>query len=85
MCRGIATFSTSSSRVFLPFPSQMEIGDTADWVRPLNNTDADYLLSAAELADVFDPVVYNALNEKVVLWSILAKDDLSQKGNNQVE
>lgn len=50
-----------------------------------DNTDTDYLLSAAELADVFDPVVYNALNEKTVFWSILAKDDYSQKGNNQVQ
>jgi len=49
------------------------------------NTDIDYLLSAAELADVFDPVIYNALNEKANFFNVLAKDDYSQKGNNQVQ
>ena len=49
------------------------------------NSDTDYLLSAAELADVFDPVIYNALNEKTSTWGILAKDDYSNKGNNQVQ
>jgi hypothetical protein len=49
------------------------------------NSDTDYLLSAAELADVFDPVIYNALNQQTVTWNILAKDDFSNKGNNQVQ
>lgn len=49
------------------------------------NTDTDYLLSAAELADVFDPVVYNALNEKTTLWGVLNKDDYSNKGNDFVQ
>jgi len=49
------------------------------------NTDTDYLLSAAELADVFDPVIYNALNEVASTWGILAKEDYSNKGNNQVQ
>jgi hypothetical protein len=49
------------------------------------NTDTDYLLSAAELADVFDPVVYNILNQQTVTWNILPKDDFSNKGNNQVQ
>ena len=49
------------------------------------NTDTDYLLSAAELSDVFDPVVYNALNQATVTWNLLAKDDYSMKGNNQVQ
>jgi hypothetical protein len=48
-------------------------------------TDTDYLLSGAELSDVFDPVIYNALNQMTVTWNILPKDDLSQKGNNQVQ
>jgi len=48
-------------------------------------TDTDYLLSAAELSDVFDPVIYNALNEATLTWNILQKDDFSQKGNNQVQ
>jgi len=49
------------------------------------NTDTDYLLSAAELNDVFDPVIYNAINQKTITWNLLAKDDFSTKGNNQVQ
>lgn len=49
------------------------------------NTDTDYLLSAAELADVFDPVVYNILNQQTVTWNILEKEDYSNKGNNMVQ
>ena len=49
------------------------------------NADTDYLLSAAELSDVFDPVIYNALNQQTVTWNILRKDDYSNKGNNQVQ
>lgn len=49
------------------------------------NSDTDYLQSAAELQDVYDPVIYNALNQKTVTWNILAKDDYSKKGNNQVQ
>jgi len=49
------------------------------------NTDTDYLLSSAELADVFDPVIYNYLNQKVTTWNLLPKDDYSNTGNNQVQ
>lgn len=49
------------------------------------NTDTDYLQSSAELQDVYDPVIYNALNQKTVTWNLLAKDDYSMKGNNQVQ
>lgn len=49
------------------------------------NTDTDYLLSAAELRDVFDPVIYDALNQSTTTWAILRKDDFSNKGNNQVQ
>jgi hypothetical protein len=50
------------------------------------NTDSDYTgLASAELEDIFDPVIYNALNEKVGLFNMLAKDDFSRKGNNQVQ
>lgn len=49
------------------------------------NTDTDYLQSGAELQDVYDPVIYNALNQETVLWNIIAKDDYSKKGNNQVQ
>jgi len=48
-------------------------------------TDTDYLLSSAELSDIFDPVIYNALNEATTTWNILQKDDFSQKGNNLVQ
>ena len=49
------------------------------------NTDTDYLQSTAELQDVYDPIIYNALNQKTVTWNLLAKDDFSKKGNNQVQ
>ena len=49
------------------------------------NADTQYLLSAAELSDVFDPVIYNHLNQKITTWNILPKDDYSGKGNNQVQ
>jgi hypothetical protein len=49
------------------------------------NTDTDYLQSSAELQDVYDPVIYNALNQATLTWNLLAKDDESKKGNNQVQ
>lgn len=49
------------------------------------NSDTDYLQSSAELQDVYDPVIYNALNQETVTWNLLAKDDFSKKGNNQVQ
>ena len=49
------------------------------------NTDTTYLQSSAELQDVYDPVIYNALNQATLTWNLLAKDDYSKKGNNQVQ
>ncbi len=49
------------------------------------NTDADYLQSSAELQDIYDPVIYNALNQATLTWNLLPKDDYSKKGNNQVQ
>ena len=49
------------------------------------NTDTDYLQSSAELQDVYDPAIYNAINQATVTWNLLAKDDFSKKGNNQVQ
>jgi len=49
------------------------------------NSDTDYLQSSAELQDVYDPVIYNAINQETVAWNLLAKDDFSKKGNNQVQ
>ena len=49
------------------------------------NTDTDYLQSSAELQDIYDPVIYNALNQTTLLWNLLAKDDFSKKGNNQAQ
>jgi hypothetical protein len=49
------------------------------------NTDSNYLQSTAELQDVYDPVIYNALNQETVFWNLLAKDDYSSKGNNMVQ
>ncbi len=49
------------------------------------NSDTDYLQSSAELQDIYDPVIYNALNQETVTWNLLAKDDYSKKGNNNVQ
>jgi len=49
------------------------------------NQGSDYYLSAAELNDIFDPIVYNALNQKTTTWNLLPKDDFSNKGNNMVQ
>ena len=48
-------------------------------------TDTNYLISAAELNDVFDPLIFNMLNQATVFWNILDKEDLSNKGNNLVQ
>jgi hypothetical protein len=42
-------------------------------------------IAQAELQDVFDPVIYNALNEQTVLWNVLAKDNKANSGSNRVE
>ena len=49
------------------------------------NTDTDYLQSSAELQDIYDPTIYSAINEVTALLNLLAKDDFSKKGNNQVQ
>lgn len=49
------------------------------------NTDTDYLLSAAELSDVFDPMIFNMIAQPTVTWNVLRKVDKSNKGNNQVQ
>ena len=49
------------------------------------NSDTNYLQSGAELQDVYDPIIYNALNQTTAFWNVLAKDDFSKKGNNQVQ
>jgi phage head maturation protease len=49
------------------------------------NTDTDYLQSSAELQDVYDPVIYNMLNQATATWNVIAKDNYAGKGNNQVQ
>ncbi len=49
------------------------------------NSDSDYLQSSAELQDIYDPIIYNALNQATLTWNILSKDDFSKKGNNKVQ
>jgi hypothetical protein len=41
-------------------------------------------IAQAELQDVFDPVIYNALNEATAFYNILAKDNFSSRGTNNV-
>jgi len=75
-------FARAAEGKFQPNLGRMEykLGITTN-----QNTDTDYLLSAAEFADVFDPVIYNYLNWKITTWNMLQKDDYSMKGNNQVQ
>ena len=49
------------------------------------NTHTDYLQSTAELQDVYDPIIYNALNQATLTWNLFGKDDYSQQGNNHVQ
>jgi len=49
------------------------------------NTDTDYLQSSAELQDVYDPIIYNMLNQATVTWNVLGKDNYAGKGNNLVQ
>ncbi|MCG3223323.1 MAG: hypothetical protein H7647_02570, partial [Candidatus Heimdallarchaeota archaeon] len=49
------------------------------------NTDTDYLQSTAELNDIYDPIIYNAINQSTDTWNVLSKDDYSSKGNNMVQ
>ena len=48
------------------------------------NTDTDYLLSSAELSDVFDPIINNILNQKTTTWNLLSKEDWSGRNSNNV-
>ena len=48
------------------------------------NTDTDYLLSTAELSDVFDPIINNILNQKTTTWNILTKEDWSGRNSNNI-
>jgi len=72
---GFKQFSTNGAK--MEFKS---LGITTN-----QNSDTDYLLSGAELRDMFDPVIYDALNQSTTTWALLKKDDFSQKGNNQVQ
>lgn len=51
----------------------------------IDTNSTSYTQSAAELSDIYDPVIYDALNHSLVTWNILEKDDYSNKGNNLVQ
>ena len=40
-------------------------------------------LQAAELQDIFNPVIFNALNEMTTFWNVVAKDDQSSMGGHR--
>ena len=81
-----ATTSTVESREFKEFSTNGSLLEYKGLGITTNqNTDTDYLQSTAELQDVYDPVIYNALNQATVTWNLLRKDNYSQKGNNQVQ
>jgi len=81
-----ATTSAAESREFKSFGvngKNLEFKGLS--INTNQNTDTDYLQSSAELQDIYDPIIYNALNQNTVLWNLLSKDDFSSKGNNQVQ
>jgi len=81
-----ATTSPSESREYKTFSTNGRFLEYKGLGITTNqNTDTDYLQSTAELQDVYDPVIYNALNQATVTWNLLQKDDYSKKGNNQVQ
>ena len=81
-----ATTSSAESREYKSFGTNGRVLEFKSLGITTNqNTDTDYLQSSAELQDIYDPVIYNALNQATVTWNILAKDDYSKKGNNQVQ
>lgn len=43
-------------------------------------SDADYYQSAAELNDIYDPVIVSHLNDKTTLWGLMRKKDVSNTG-----
>lgn len=83
LINGTQTFGIMEVKNFTTNGSKLEfkgLGITTN-----QNTDTDYLLSAAELRDVFDPIIYDALNQSTTTWSLMRKDDFSNKGNNLVQ
>ncbi len=81
--------STTSMAESREYKSFMIVGRNLEYkglgITTNQNTDTDYLQSSAELQDIYDPIIYNALNQATLTWNILSKDDLSKKGNNQVQ
>jgi hypothetical protein len=43
-----------------------------------------YTQAQVELDDVFDPMIWNLLNQDTVLWNFLNKEDKSKQGSNNV-
>ena len=81
-----ATTSRSESREYKHFTTNGRMLEFKGLGITTNqNTDTDYLQSSAELNDIYDPVIYNALNQATKTWNVLNKDDFSSKGNNQVQ
>lgn len=44
-----------------------------------------YTQSQTELDDVYDPMIWNLLNQGTMTWNFLDKEDYSGKGNNHVQ
>ncbi|MEK0337317.1 MAG: hypothetical protein QQN41_07780 [Nitrosopumilus sp.] len=45
--------------------------------------DTDYYQNAAELADVYDPVIVSHLNDKTTLWGLMRKKNVSNIGSDK--
>ncbi len=45
--------------------------------------DTDYYQNAAELADVYDPVIVSHLNDKTTLWGLMRKKNVSNIGSDR--
>jgi len=71
----IKDLSTKSNRV---------IGIEMKGLGLTTNDNALYNLSAAELSDVYDPIINNILNQKTTTWNLLAKEDWSGRNSNMV-
>lgn len=46
-------------------------------------SDTDYYQSAAELNDIYDPVIVSHLNDKTTLWGLMSKKDVSNIGSDR--
>jgi hypothetical protein len=64
--------------------SQRCIGIEMKGLGITTNQGSLYNISAAELSDVYGPVINNILNQKTTTWNLLTKEDWSGRNSNNV-